>query len=370
MRNALAKEIAMKAATTFDYGLAKVSDLGITTAQREKSGKSRVAMLEVHGEALAPSPRFWTSFFHRFGISDTVFRYFDHAEVFQRIAERGKSDTVRYCVERDADGRGTLMAVSNPARSVIDHNEASELVSRYGGENVSYANGVITSFHVPRSGDSQFQIGGDEFQHRFVMDTPIDGFGQPKIYLSLLRLICSNGAIGYSPTFRSEIPGGKDMSYCIARALESYDNGDGYAALRQRFESAQKSWASLYECHQLYKCVIRLADQRMFTRESILSDFYQVTGNANSIYGLANLDALTTKRQRVLPARCRVYDLINFASELATHHVRPGGNRTLQAYIGTLISDEFDMEGTAERLVDFNDFFVSGSEGMPRESVN
>ncbi len=359
----------MKAATTFQYTMARVSDLGITTCREEKSGKARVELLELQGEPLAPSPRFWTSFFHRFGISDTVFRYFDHAEVFGRIAERAKSDTVRCCIERDDAGQGTLLAVSNPQRPVIDYGEASELVSRYGGQNVSYDKGVITSFHVPRSGDSQFQIGGDEFKHRFVMDTPIDGFGQPKIYLSLLRLICANGAIGYNPTFRSEIPGGKDMTWCIARALESYDNGDGYAALRQRFESAQKSWASLYECHQLYKLLVRLHDQGLFTRTSIISDFYEVTGNANSIYGLANLDALTTKRQRILPARCRVYDLINFTSELATHHVKTGAGRILQAYIGSLVSDEFDLEGTAERLVDFNDFFVSGGSG-PRASVN
>ncbi len=109
------------------------------------------------------------------------------------------------------------------------------------------------------------------------MDTPIDGFGQPKIYLSLLRMICSNGAIGYSPTFRSEIPMGKDMAYCIARALESYDNGDGFAALRQRFEAAQRSWASLFECHQLYKLLVRMVDQRAVTREGVLHDFYRVT---------------------------------------------------------------------------------------------
>jgi hypothetical protein len=361
----------MKANSTFAYGLVRVSELGIepgTAAPR--SGKRAAPHLEVHGERLATSQRFWTSFFHRFGISETVFKYFDHEEVFRRIAERGKGDTVRYCIERDEKGQGTLLAVSNPSRPVIDYAHVAGLVSRYGGENTSYDKGVITSFHVPRSGDTQFAIGADEFKHRFVMDTPIDGFGQPKIYLSLLRMICSNGAIGYSPTFRSEIPMGKDMAYCIARALESYDNGDGFAALRQRFETAQRSWASLFECHQLYKLLVRMVDQRSVTREGVLHDFYRVSGNANSLYGLANLDALTTKRQRVLPARCRVYDLINFASELATHHVQAGANRQLQAYIGTLISDEYDMEGTADKLTDFADFFIPGSEGVPPLSVN
>ena len=360
----------MNAQTTFSYGLTRVSELGIHSARNERSGKASVLHLDVAGQTVAPSPRFWTSFFHRFGISDRVFKYFDHAEVFRRIAERAKSETVRYCIERDAHGQGTLLAVSNPLRPVIDHAQVSELVKGYGGQGISYDKGVITSFHVPRSGDGQFQIGGDEFKHRFVMDTPIDGFGLPKIYLSLLRMICSNGAIGYSPTFRSEIPVGKDVAYCIARALESYDNGDGYAALRQRFESSQKSWASLFECHQLYKTIVKLSDQRVFTRDSVLKDFYRVTGDANSIYGLANFDALTVKRQRVLPARCRVYDLINFASELATHHAQAGGNRLLQAYIGTLLSDEYDMEGTADRVTEFDDFFVAAGKEHVRASVN
>jgi hypothetical protein len=283
----------MKANTTFHYGLVRVSELGIENTLEQRSSRKAAIQLDVHGERLATSQRFWTSFFHRFGISETVFKYFDHEEVFRRIAERGKGDTVRYCIERDGNGRGTLLAVSNPSRPVIDYHQVSDLVSRYGGENTSYDKGVITSFHVPRSGDGEFAIGADQFKHRFVMDTPIDGFGQPKIYLSLLRLLCSNGAIGYSPTFRSEIPLGKDMAYCIARALESYDNGDGFAALRQRFEASQKSWASLFECHQLYKLVVRMVDQRTVTREGVLNDFYHVTGNANSLYGLANLDALT-----------------------------------------------------------------------------
>ena len=89
-----------------------------------------------------------------------------------------------------------------------------------------------------------------------------------------------------------------------------------------------------------------------------MRDFYRMTGNLNELYGLANLDALSNKRQRVLPARCRVYDLLNFASEIATHHSTPEGARSMQACIGTLISDEYDLEGTAETATEFADFFV------------
>src|SRR5690242_21369888 len=48
----------------------------------------------------------------------------------------------------------------------------------------------------------------------------------------------------------------------------------------------------------------------------------------------SNLDALSAKRQRTLPARCKVYDLLNFASEVATHHATPAGERGLQGFVG------------------------------------
>jgi len=79
----------------------------------------------------------------------------------------------------------------------------------------------------------------------------------------------------------------------------------------------------------------------------------------NRIYGVANLESLSVKRQRVHPTPCRVYDLINFASELATHRVLEAERPRLHAYIGTLISDEYDLEGTAEGVPEFNDLFLN-----------
>ena len=86
-----------------------------------------------------------------------------------------------------------------------------------------------------------------------------------------------------------------------------------------------------------------------------------MAGDLTSIYGLANMDALSAKRQRTLPSACRVYDLLNFASELATHHAKPEGGRKLQAFIGDLVSGEFDLEGTADQFADWKDFFVDTS---------
>lgn len=343
----------------FDYGMTRVHQMRVTEARRSKTGKLDVRRMEVDGRSVVPTPRFWRSFFVRYGISDNVFRYFEPAEVFQRISETAVADDLRYCVERNSENDTVrLLAVTNPQRSLIRYGVITDLVTHHGSLDQAYADGIVTSTHTPRGGDRPFTIGGDDFRHRFVLETPVDGFSHPKIFLSFLRMICTNGMTGYGRAFRSDISLGKDMEHCITRALAGFDNGEGYAALRQRFESAQSSWASVRECSELYKVLVRMSDGESIRSDHWSRDFHRMTGNLNTIYGLANLDAISQKRQRVLPARCRVYDLLNFASEMATHRATPGAARTLQAYIGTMISDEYDMEGTAQSVTDFTDFFV------------
>ncbi len=350
---------------SFEYGLTTVQDLRVVDAARSVSGRLSIKRMLVDDTVVKPTRRFWKSFFVRFGISDNVFRYFQPEEVFQRISEQASSDVLRYCIEHGGQGATKLLAVTNPDRPVIRHGEVAELVLRHGGTDMKYADGVVTSTHTPRSGERPFSIGGDSFEHRFVMETPVDGFSHPKIYLSFLRRVCTNGMIGYGRAFRSDISLGKEIAHCISRALGGFDNGEGYAALRQRFESAQKSWASVRECAELCKQLMQMNDGASIKADHWLRDFHQMTGNLNTLYGMANLDAISQKRQRVLPTRCRVYDLLNFASEMATHRASPDAGRRLQAFIGSMISDEYDMEGTAQNMTDFADFFVQDSATDP-----
>jgi hypothetical protein len=247
-----------------------------------------------------------------------------------------------------------------------------------------------------------FEIAGDEFANRFVMSTPIDGYGLPSIYLSLLRQICSNGAIGYAKAFKSQLALGKgadNIEFSITRALDGFGNDEGFAALRQRFEAATESWASVHEASQLYKMIVRgyakkqmldggialkkgtriedilLApapaapggfEQRAMTDmgqdivngSPILKAFHRMTGDMSQLYGLANLDALSVKRQRALPVKAKVYDLLNFASECATHYAEPQFARTSQAWIGELISNEYDMENSSSEFGSFDSFYV------------
>ena len=145
--------------------------------------------------------------------------------------------------------------------------------------------------------------------------------------------------------------------------------------MRQRFEAAANSWASVYEVQRLYHVLVNLHNQgllrstktvrssdRVVSASDLIASLNRLAGDFSEIYGLANLDALTHKRQRTLPSKCKVYELINFASETATHHVDPTAQRRIQAYIGELVANEYDLEGTADRFSDWSDFFIGHAE--------
>src|SRR3954447_4394522 len=113
----------------FEYGTAAVKDIRVT--QRiDKQGRSPVALFGLKGEPVRPSPRFWNSLHVRFGFTGNIFRYFSHAEVFQRISDVAPNDRIRWCLECEGEG-GTLLAVTNPTSAVIGHDDLRELLDQH-----------------------------------------------------------------------------------------------------------------------------------------------------------------------------------------------------------------------------------------------
>lgn len=381
--------------TTFDYMYVPINDLQVSTVDDAKTGKKIVTQVLVNEEPFSDSPRFWTSLFSRFGFNNAFFKYFDHAEVFERISSVKTRDKMRLCVENvsyaDGSRKRKLLAVSNPNKPVAPYEDLMGLIREQGGDNINYTNGIVESTHIP-AGNNKFQILGDSFENRFVIQTPIDGFGTPSAYLSMLRMVCTNGLVAMSKTFRTDIPTGKgedNVMPSILRVIDGFNNEEGFVALRDRVEKAGKSWLSIYEYQQLYRVLLSIyggaeietgepprgsfiekmlrrnndelmgvAEPEEIGKSHILTAFYRMGGNPQRRYGLANLEALSSKRQRTLPVECTVYDAINFVTEVATHHSIPAAHRKLQSWVGTTISEEYDMEGTQEKFKDFDDFFI------------
>lgn len=318
----------------------------------DEKGKTTLDRFEGNriGEAMT-SKRFMTSIMSRYGFSESIFKYFDHVEVFGRIREKRGDDMLRLCVETNEKGTRRLLGASAPDKPVVYVDQLMRTFSEFGGTDLIYADGRISSMHTPKSGDASFEIAGDKFNNRFHLETPIDGYGRPSIYLSLLRHVCTNGAVGYARRFRSEIAGGDEIVAGLIRALDSFDSDDGYDALRRRWESAYSSKASVRECLALYKTLIGVHHAGGFhdpeDGPATTRRYHGLTGDLHSVYGVANLDALSVKRQRTLDAKCTVGELLNFASEVATHKISGNSAMKLHAFVGSVISDEYDLEGTA-----------------------
>ena len=379
---------------TFSYSYVPVNDLHVEMEANPSTGKPVVKHVLVQDEPIQATQRFWTSLFSRYGFNKSFFRYFEYTEVFDRISEVETNDRMRVCIERRKDSNGTqinsLMAVSNPLKPLVVYDELVDILGRYGGESVNYSNGIVESTHIPHTGRNRFDILGDIHENRFVMQTPIDGYGTPNMYLSLFRHACDNGVVGLSKTFRSQLGLGKgtdDVSPSLIRALDGFNNDDGYAALRQRLTSAGSSWLSVFESQQLYKLLIKLHSELLIKQHKsivpravsisqhledsnllaaehvaagpVIRSFHKMTGDPSESYGLANLDSLSAKRQRTLPVACTVYDAIVFATEVATHYAKAAGSRKLQEWVGGIVSEEYDMENTKDQFGTFSDFLIS-----------
>ena len=374
--------------TTFDYGICQLRDLQVPSGHDtsdKPSAANHTEDLLMHGQPVKTSRRFWHSLQVRFGFTANIFRYFSHAEVFQRISTKAPDDKIRWCLERNTETNTTrLMAVSNPKTAVIPHDDLENLLNRHRAKETLYHEGVVRSCHTPRHA-TPFTISGDGFEAQYVIETPIDGFGKPSIYLAMLRQICSNGAVAMTPAFRSEINlgrGGANATFGLVRALEGFNNEEGFMALRQRFESSTRSWASVNEVTRFGRLLVGMVNAKevpgrlvapkikgadgasLMDGSPMMHAFSKMAGDLTSIYGLANMDALSAKRQRTLPSACRVYDLLNFASEVATHHAKPAGGKRIQGFIGELVSGEYDLENTVDQFADWKEFFL-GDNSKP-----
>ena len=367
----------------FDYEVVSIKDLAVIDNKEAHKNNRLNLPISVGGRDLKSTPRFWNSLYSRYGFNGQFNKYFSHEEIFSRIHAVEKNDKIRLCVEYSGADEPRLLAVSNPTKPVAHYAEVMELLSEYDGENLAYSNGELTSLHAPRIGGSQ-PIVGDLFHNRFAVSVPVDGYGQTSLYLALLRQVCMNGAVAMSKAFRSSLSLGKgddSVLPTLTRALDSFNNDEGFHALRQRIESSAKSWASVHEALNLYKNLIKMHLSDELTSDGavkaidgvvlderyaaggwdtpILSKFHALTGDTSMLYGLANMEALSPKRQKTLPVKCTVYDLVNFATEVSTHHSNAAGQRRMAAWFGTTVSNEYDMEGTLDSFGDFADFHVT-----------
>ena len=324
---------------------------------------------------LAVCARFWNSFCSLHNLSRSIFDYYSHAEIFERITTvRGTMVRVSLEGSGPADvpiSIGTLIACTNPSKPVLQVQEIKNLVDTYAGQHITYESGIVqASFDAPFP--QQFQVAGDEFRTRFLLQMPIDGYGLPCAYLELMRLKNHTATIGYSKAFKTTFQLGKDdngLSFVLDRAMRTFNNEEGYHALKLRLDSATKSWASFYEAGSLRENLVIAMGQDGFDlpqKTEVLQQYDGVCGNPLTYYGMAGSNELSQRKAKTIPVNATVYELINFANELATHHLKsPGTKQRLNAWVGGLIANgEYDLEGTMDTTKEFQDFFLTSTKNL------
>jgi hypothetical protein len=346
-----------------------LSSLRVASERDPKACKSRMEadrhtrVVLPDGRKMAVSGRFWGSFSSLLNLNRSVFDYFSHAEVFERITRR-KGRDVRVACEVVGEG-GRMLSCTNPVKPILRLDEVFSLVEEFGGSRVTYSDGIVTStFECPFP--AHFNVGGDDFRSQFSLQMPVDGYGLPAAFLALLRLICTNGMVAMAPAFKTAFQLGKgndSLLPLLQRAMTTFNNEEGFNALRQRVDSATGSWASLNEAKKLRACLGQAASADGLDakrRADLLTEFDTACGDPLGTYGLSGHEELSVRRARSIPVEATVYDMMNFASEAGTHHFKSLGSRNrINAWIGESLTQEFDLEGTVASFPDFKDYFLN-----------
>jgi hypothetical protein len=349
------------------YGITRLSDIEILTESVPmNNGKIKVvpANVVIDNEQYGFSNRFGTSLCSQYGLSPSIFQLFSYDEVFERLlaTDTTKGHNVRYAVDSD----GKLLGLSSVNKNVIDSDTVKSVIGMKKPWNIRYGNGVVELIFNANINDKVY--GGEDFGFTYSISIPIDGYGNASSNVGWLRFICSNGAIAISTVLRNiiSVPNAKknniigaNMSTHLLRYVENFNDSDGFEVLKQRLESSVTTPASIDEIRKAVKVIDRTGafksgNEEKGTDGTLLpttiahETIKTLADNVNmTYYGLSSYDEVSEKKRKLLPTKMTTHDLMNFMSEYGTHKLNNADDkRVVDAFLGELIANEYDLEGT------------------------
>jgi len=324
----------------------------------EQSKNTRpLISLEIDGQILHTTDRFWKSFvtrYQKFGLSQNFMAsgLFDPSEVFDRIVKIDGNTEFDLAVETEDD---LALGIIPADGKYCPFNAGLDLLQKHGGTNIKYHDGVLSAVMKPiLSGDKPRIIGNDEMDQRYQFQLPVDGLGDPSFFLMLIRLICTNGMVAQTPAFRTQIKLGKAETIAaksivntLDRAVASFNNEDGFSMYHRRLEDAQYTIASVREVESVYTSLASVLDHNPNAGQ-ILYCFESLT--KNPAHERVDLSEIDSKRKGLLKSMARVYDVINFVTEVSTHFASEEEAIPLNGMMGKIITTEFDLTRNEDNL--------------------
>ena len=223
---------------------------------------------------------------------------------------------------------------------------------------VEYKNGL---WEATMMLDETFTIDGDSpYRRALRIQYPVDGVSMPAIYLAVERQICTNGATALVNQFKTEIEVNDQSGTHLSRLLKSFSNENGFLALESRIQKAQTTKASVNELMTIQALVENQLTESQFLPR-LKEHLEAIAGDPCRNYGTTSLSNIPVKRRSLLPVSCSVNDLLNFCSELSTHHKEILRNPSvMDVEIGRMLAGEFDLEDMYKNSRDAKDFQLNG----------
>ena len=302
------------------------------------------------------SDRFFKTLAAELGIPYGVFGFFTPLEVMTRAAEKEPLLPLRVTVDTARDqalgltqDKGVPMPVKFIENVLHEDRRLQE---------VEYGNGVLSAL---LDLDDPWDVPNDSTDHvRVRCRVPVDGVGMPDMSLATWRQVCANGAVAEAPLFRTKMEIKDNSGEHFRRLLASFSNPSGVETLQERMCTAAGTKASVAEVVLLEGLIRRsVANTRnqMLLRERL----NEIAENPCVRYGVTDLTNIGLKKRPLLPVGCSVADLLNFASELSTHHaelLKP--ESTLHSFAGTVLAKGFDLEDLYPNASQTSRFYLDG----------
>lgn len=303
-------------------------------------GDRGIEAISYEGEKFSLTPRFHKSLASQLGVPYGVFNLFEPQEVMERAAKVQPDLKLRLtvdCKDMKALGVSERKGVPVPVRYIIDILRSDPRTRA-----ITYKDGVMSAelnlgekWEVPN--DSEYHV---HVQCRI----PVDGVGSPTMNLATWRQVCENGAIAEAPIFRTRMEIKDNDGGHFGRLLRSFSNPEGVELLQERMTEAAETKASVgefYALEEIIRKVVPAGHNQLLLRDRL----HEMALNPCVRYGVTELGKIGQKKRGLLPVDCSVSDLLNFASELGTHHRRIITDmKPLHAYTGTLLAKGFDLE--------------------------
>ena len=299
-----------------------------------------IESLNYSGEKYQITPRFRKSLATQLGVPSGIYKLFSPQEVMERAATTQPDLKLRLTVDRAegmALGVTERQGVPVPIRYIMN-----TLGNDPRLQEIAYRNGVLTA---RLNLGEQWEVKNDSAYHIHVeCRIPVDGYGRPEMNLATWRQVCENGAVAEAPIFRTKMEIKDNDGSHFARLLKSFANPEGVELLQERMTQAAETKASvgeLYALEEVVRKIVPAGHNQLVLRDRL----HEMALNPCVRYGVTELGKIGQKKRSLLPVDCSVSDLLNFASELATHHARIITDaKPLHAYAGTLLARGFDLE--------------------------